>query len=265
MYVKLFSRIFESSLWEEPLTVRFVFIALLALADPAGYVVGTDIALARRLNVSLDDFRRAIDRLMQPDPESNSKAEQGRRIVRSDGEQGYRIVNYLLYRNLKDPAQRRQYMRQYMACRRAACDSDVNPRKLLLTSVNFGKPKQNQNQKQKQSMYSNEHSTIKEKECSMYSNEHSTIKEKECTPTSPDVGGAADAVPAAKKKISSDILLDEWLAELAKDQAYAGIDVLTEYRKMAQWCTVNGAEKPTRPRFISWLNWRHVAGGSHLS
>ncbi len=113
MYAKLFSRITESSLMEEDVATRFVFMALLAIADPQGYVIGTDVALARRMNMPFQDFNAAIKRLMAPDPESNSKEEDGRRIVRSDCERGYYLVNYLKYRNTRDEGARRDYQRAY--------------------------------------------------------------------------------------------------------------------------------------------------------
>ncbi|MBM3839012.1 MAG: hypothetical protein FJ398_13800 [Verrucomicrobia bacterium] len=97
MYAKLFSRITESSLMEEDVLTRYVFIMLLAIADPKGYVIGTDVALARRLNIPLAEFKAAIERLMTPDPES--KEEDGRRIMRidDDSRRGYRLVNQNTY------------------------------------------------------------------------------------------------------------------------------------------------------------------------
>ncbi|HWQ93381.1 MAG TPA: hypothetical protein VN673_17050 [Clostridia bacterium] len=119
MYAKLFSRITESSLMEQPIGTRYVFMALLAIADPKGHIIGTDVALARRVNIPLLDFQEAVQRLMLPDPDSNSAAEGGRRIVLSDCGRGYRLVNYLAYRNARDEDHRREYMRQLMADKRA--------------------------------------------------------------------------------------------------------------------------------------------------
>ena len=127
MFAKLFARITESSLMEEDIPTRYVFMALLAIADPKGYVIGTDVALARRLNMSLPDFQAVIARLMAPDPESNSKEEEGRRIVPSDGERGYRLVNYLKYRNTRDEDARREYQRHYRANYRAEGRDKARP------------------------------------------------------------------------------------------------------------------------------------------
>jgi len=115
MFAKLFSRITESSLMEEDIPVRYVFVMLLAISDKDGDVVGTDIAIARRLNMPVDEFARCVAVLGTPDPNSNSKAEDGRRVVPCDSERGYRVVNYAKYRAMTTEFQKKEYMRQYMA------------------------------------------------------------------------------------------------------------------------------------------------------
>lgn len=130
MYAKVFERIVESSLMEEPIHVRYTFVFLLAIADPKGYVIGTDTAIARRLNMPLADFQSAVEVLKRPDPNSNSKEYEGRRVVDSDIERGYFMVNYMTYRDLRDTEMRRDYMRNYMARRRSV--NAVNTGKLPL-------------------------------------------------------------------------------------------------------------------------------------
>jgi len=132
MYAKLFSRITESSLMEESIPVRYVFVMLLAIADQEGYVIGTDIAIARRLNMPVADFRQCVEELMTPDPDSNSKEEEGRRVILSDHERGYKCVNYRAYRDMKDEQDRREYMREYMRKRRS--------QQSKIEDVNSGKP-----------------------------------------------------------------------------------------------------------------------------
>lgn len=122
MYAKLMSRITESSLMDEDIPVRYCFVMLLAIADPQGYVVGTDIAIARRLNMPLEDFKHCVAQLMQPDEDSNSKEEEGRRVIESDCERGYFLVNYRKYRDTRDEEQRREWMRNYMRNYRAGKD-----------------------------------------------------------------------------------------------------------------------------------------------
>jgi hypothetical protein len=144
MYAKLFSRISESSLMEEPIATRYAFMMLLAICDPQGYVIGTDVAIARRLNIPLADFQEAIAHLSAPDPNSNSKEADGRRVLPSEGERGYRIVNFLKYRNVRDEEERREYMRGYIADYRAAGKDKSRPGKHSVNpvnSVNFCKPR----------------------------------------------------------------------------------------------------------------------------
>lgn len=122
MYAKLMGRITESSLMEEPLDVRYCFMMLLAIADPQGYAVGTDVALARRMNMPLADFKRCVEELMKPDEDSNSKEEAGKRVILSDCERGYFVVNYAKYRDTRDEEHRREYMRDYMRKKRNGKD-----------------------------------------------------------------------------------------------------------------------------------------------
>lgn len=59
-----------------------------------------------------------------------------------------------------------------------------------------------------------------------------------------EVGSVAEAPPASD---------EQWLASLASDSAYTGLDVPREHAKMLRWCSANG-KQPTRRRFINWLN-----------
>lgn len=130
MYAKLMSRITESSLMDEEILVRYTFMMLLAIADPQGYVVGTDVAIARRLNMPLEEFKKSVTQLMEPDANSNSMEHEGRRVITSDCERGYFLVNYVKYRDTRDEEQRREYMRDYMRKYRGGKDvTPVNKRK----------------------------------------------------------------------------------------------------------------------------------------
>jgi uncharacterized phage protein (TIGR02220 family) len=142
MYAKLFSRIAQSSLMEEDVETRYCFMMLLAIADSGGDVIGTDVALARTVNLPLDTFKRCVARLMEPDADSNSQVHEGRRLVPSESGRGYRVVNYCTYRSIKTAEEKKAYMREYMAQRRKALkDNDVtdvkngNSRKEALNDV----------------------------------------------------------------------------------------------------------------------------------
>lgn len=99
---------------EEPLEVRYAFMMLLAMCDATGHVIGTDVAIARRMNMPVDEFQQCVAALMEPDPESNSKERDGRRVVNSEHERGYFVVNYLTYRDMKTEESKREYMKKYM-------------------------------------------------------------------------------------------------------------------------------------------------------
>lgn len=120
MYAKIFSQIHDSSLSEDYLT-RLVFMDLLLLCDEDGVVDITVEAVARRTNVPLDIVRPAIKKLEEPDPQSRSTNDGGRRIVRLDPgrDWGWRIVNYLQYRNTRTKEDRREYQRNYYRTNRS--------------------------------------------------------------------------------------------------------------------------------------------------
>ena len=123
MYTKLFASMYDGTLatrgpWEAMIT----FQQLLILADAEGIVDMTVEAIARRTTVPLRIIRKGLECLAAPDPESRSPAEQGRRIVLlSDARSwGWRIVNFVQYRNLRSQSDRREYMKDLMRERRAA-------------------------------------------------------------------------------------------------------------------------------------------------
>lgn len=139
MYAKLFSRIAQSSLMEEDIETRYCFMMLLAIADSGGDVIGTDVALARTVNLPLDTFKRCIVALMAPDPDSNSQVHEGRRIMPSESGRGYLLVNYATYRSIKTAEEKKAYMREYMQRRRKLLKdkdvTDVNVCKTVLSDV----------------------------------------------------------------------------------------------------------------------------------
>lgn len=112
MYVKIFEQIFDSSIAED-YSVRHVFMDMLALADKDGCVDMTPTAISRRTNVPLEVVRRAIEKLSEPDHDSRSAEEDGRRIVPMDNHRtwGWRIVNYMRYRLTADDQTRREQNR----------------------------------------------------------------------------------------------------------------------------------------------------------
>jgi len=101
-FTKLFSTITESTVWGEDAETRIVWITLLAMADRWGRVHASLPGLAHRARVSLDQAANALELFMRPDRYSRTFTPEceGRRIEPIDG--GWRLINYLKYRDLKD-------------------------------------------------------------------------------------------------------------------------------------------------------------------
>lgn len=74
--------------------------------------------LASTIGCTIDEIKKIIGDLCSPDPDSRTTVEDGRRLIEVAQHQ-YLVVNFNLYNNVKSEAARREYMRQYMANRRA--------------------------------------------------------------------------------------------------------------------------------------------------
>ena len=104
-FVKIYGdRLLRSTLWvgTEP-TTKVVWITMLALADQYGCVQGSLPGLAHAAGVSMDDTVRALEYLKAPDPHSQTKDHEGRRI--KDFEGGWMILNYVKYREFRSESQ----------------------------------------------------------------------------------------------------------------------------------------------------------------
>jgi hypothetical protein len=120
MFAKVFGQIFDSSLAED-YNCRRMFMDLLVLADWDGIVDMTPEAISRRTNVPLPEVQRYIELLSRPDPLSRCPDCEGRRLVLIDSHRnwGWRIVNFLHYRNLKNEEARKEYFRNAQRKHRA--------------------------------------------------------------------------------------------------------------------------------------------------
>lgn len=118
----MFQSIYDGSLatrgpWEALVT----FQQMLILCDRAGVVDMTADVISRRTIIPLEIITKGIEVLEQPDPESRRGAEEGRRIIRLDPDRswGWQIVNYAHYRAIRTAEERREYMKTFMAAKRA--------------------------------------------------------------------------------------------------------------------------------------------------
>ena len=141
MYGKLFSQMYDGTLGTQgPWEALVTFQQMIILADRDGTVDMTAEALARRTTVPLGVIKLGIGILEQPDPQSRTPDEDGRRIARLDQERewGWRIVNYAKYRAIRTAEDRREYHRQYATGRRAKRAKSTNVNKP--TGVNPKQP-----------------------------------------------------------------------------------------------------------------------------
>jgi hypothetical protein len=98
-YTPVFSSIYDGTLCGKwPTAV--LWASLLPLIDARGEIRMSYEAIAARTGWPMELLRQGIHDLMQPDPDSQSAAEEGRRLVLLDPSKswGWRAVNHGLYR-----------------------------------------------------------------------------------------------------------------------------------------------------------------------
>lgn len=121
-FVKLDTRILDSTLWLDPIASR-VFITALLMAEPRefkepleqmevrslkptglvippgwyGWIPTAGVGIIGRARVEMDQGYKALDILTSADDESRSRAFEGRRMIRIDG--GYIVLNFMRFRD----------------------------------------------------------------------------------------------------------------------------------------------------------------------
>ena len=136
-YTKLFGSIIASTIWREDDKTRLVWITMLAMKDRNGIVEASLPGLADMARVSVAEARAAIAKLEGPDPDSRTKAHEGRRIQPTDG--GWLILNHQKFRDKMRSEERTEYMRLKKREERAR-QRNVNPCQPESTSVNACRP-----------------------------------------------------------------------------------------------------------------------------
>lgn len=124
MYGKIFEQIFDSSLMKTEVTTRYVFMSLIAICDSDGVVDIIHDALARKLNITEDELRKAIKELEKEDPDSRSNVANGRRLSQLDAHRswGWRIVNHEYYKRLANREAKKVSDRERIAKKRYKSD-----------------------------------------------------------------------------------------------------------------------------------------------
>lgn len=118
LYGKVFGSLYEGSMLGAGVHVFALWPYCLARADARGVVEVNPNLAAVVLGCSVTEIEQALEYLQRPDPDSRSREEEGRRLVR-EGQFAYRIVNYLRYREIRDAEARREYQREWVKGKRA--------------------------------------------------------------------------------------------------------------------------------------------------
>jgi hypothetical protein len=112
-FTKLDNRILQSSIMaEDPFTFK-IWITLLAACGADGIAECSAMYLESICRIPIDQVKKSLEKLMSCDENSRSTNDDGKRIERVDG--GYRIINYLKYRDLSlksSEAERKRLYRQ---------------------------------------------------------------------------------------------------------------------------------------------------------
>lgn len=120
MYVKLFKSIYTGSLCGKNHCLS-VFIHLLAHADSDGCVDIHPKKIAFDTGLTIEETKKALIELEEPDDESRTEVSQGRRLERMNDHRdwGWHIINYQKYRDIRNEDDRKRQNREAQARRRS--------------------------------------------------------------------------------------------------------------------------------------------------
>lgn len=110
-FTKLYSSILDSSVWDEDVYTRILWITMLAAADQYGRVICSRSRLRAKANIPQKPFDQSLRKLSAPDPESRTPDNEGRRIEQVQG--GWVLLNYETYRKLRTAEERKLYKREW--------------------------------------------------------------------------------------------------------------------------------------------------------
>lgn len=102
-------QILDSSVWEEPLAVRVLWVTILLVASEPGRRGTVDMTLrllAARAAMSPEEAKSALEILMAPDPQSRTHEHEGRRLLPLDPDRswGWRVANWDAYEEAREAA-----------------------------------------------------------------------------------------------------------------------------------------------------------------
>lgn len=128
MYGKLFEQMYHGSMVVAGWEAIIVMQQLVILADKNGDVEMTTYAISNLTTIPLEIIEKGIEALMQPDPLSRSRGEEGRRIVLMDPDRpwGWHLVNYQYYVELASKEDKRRKDAQRAAEKRNENNNSQN-------------------------------------------------------------------------------------------------------------------------------------------
>ena len=93
---------------------------MLAITDMDGFCAASVPGLAAMARATVEETVEALRVLESPDKYSRTSAQDGRRIQKVEG--GWVLINHSVYRDRERSEKRREYMKTFMAKRRASDD-----------------------------------------------------------------------------------------------------------------------------------------------
>lgn len=114
MYTKIFSSIFESSVWMESNSTRLVWFTLLIAMDQDGYAHFAGIKnLAHKANVGVPEAEEAVRIFEGADSSSTNPNNGGKRIEKVPG--GWMVLNSAYYRDISKAKDQREKTKERVA------------------------------------------------------------------------------------------------------------------------------------------------------
>ena len=118
-FAKVFESLLDSTLFysggKDPC---WLFVVMLLKSDKDGYIRIADQGIAQKAGMTMDEFRKSIKILKSPDPESNLKKCEGKRVIAlrdlpdEEENRGYLVVNKDHYRDKGSSTERTQAYRR---------------------------------------------------------------------------------------------------------------------------------------------------------
>lgn len=128
-YIPIFCSITQSTLWSADAAVCKVYITMLAMADPEGYVASSVDGIAALARLPLEEVDKALAELMAPDPRSRSKTDSGRRVF--EVPRGWHIPALPVFRALarkeSEKARKREWARANNSGRPTSASATARP------------------------------------------------------------------------------------------------------------------------------------------